>query len=116
MIPGSTPASEKQAMVKALVDDVKAQICSGKAGAAALQYFRDGTFLCPTDSIQDNLKMLDTAITNLEYTEKASIGMCVNANELWDEEQEGYFLHNPKKPTDEETLVSFLDLWEPSSN
>ena len=62
MIPGALPSNEKQEIVKNLVDDVKAQICSGKAGAAALQYFRDGTFLCPTDSIQDNLKMLDQAI------------------------------------------------------
>ena len=31
--------------------------------------------------------------------------MCVNADQLWDEEQDGYFLDNPKKPTDEETLV-----------
>ena len=60
------------------------------------------------DSMQDNIKMIEGAITKFDYQGKASIGMVMNANKLWSEENDGYFLDSGKKATEEDGLVSYL--------
>lgn len=37
---------------------VRKAIVSGKGGEAALKYSPDGTFVCPVDTIMDNLKIV----------------------------------------------------------
>ena len=105
-IPGSLPSQEKLELVSQIVQDVREQICAGKLGASALQYYRDGTFTCPSEAIGDNMKMLDSAITKVGGQEKGlGMGLVVKATELWSEADEGYFLDNPKKASDEDTVV-----------
>lgn len=37
---------------------IRKTITAGKGGEAALKFHADGTFLCPADTIMDNLKIV----------------------------------------------------------
>lgn len=45
-------------MVQNVAQAVRKTITSGKGGEAALKIHTDGSFICPTDTINDNLKIL----------------------------------------------------------
>lgn len=51
-------------MISIVIQNVKKAITSGKGGEAALKYSPDGTFICPLDTIMDNLKIVEDAINN----------------------------------------------------
>jgi len=44
---------------------VRKNIVSGKGGEAALKLSPDGTFVCPLDTIADNLKIVEDAINSV---------------------------------------------------
>jgi enolase len=41
-----------------ILQNVRKAIVSGKGGEAALKFSPDGTFICPLDTIMDNLKIV----------------------------------------------------------
>ena len=45
-------------LLQTVLASVKKTITSGKGGEAALKYSPDGTFICPLDTIMDNLKIV----------------------------------------------------------
>jgi hypothetical protein len=45
-------------LAQTVLQNIKKAICSGKGGEAALKYSPDGTFICPLDTILDNLKIV----------------------------------------------------------
>lgn len=50
-------------------------ITAGKLGEAALKYAADGTFICPVDTILDNMKIIEDAIVNSPFKDKCGIGL-----------------------------------------
>jgi hypothetical protein len=51
-------------LLQSALQGVRKAIVSGKGGEAALKYSPDGTFVCPLDTIADNLKIMEEAITS----------------------------------------------------
>ncbi len=49
-------------LLQSALQGVRKAIVSGKGGEAALKYSPDGTFICPLDTIADNLKIVEEAI------------------------------------------------------
>jgi enolase len=55
---------EGLSLISTVINNIKKTITSGKGGEAALKYSPDGTFICPLDTIMDNLKIVEDAINN----------------------------------------------------
>lgn len=51
-------------LIQGVIQSIRKTITSGKGGEAALKYSPDGTFICPVDTILDNLKIVEEAINN----------------------------------------------------
>ena len=49
-------------LLQTVLQAVKKSIVSGKGGEAALKFSPDGTYICPLDTINDNLKIVEDAI------------------------------------------------------
>ena len=45
-----------------MLQAVRKAIVSGKGGEAALKMSPDGTYICPLDTINDNLKIVEDAV------------------------------------------------------
>lgn len=45
-------------LLQTVLQAVRKTIVSGKGGQAGLKYSPDGTFICPVDTIMDNLKIV----------------------------------------------------------
>ena len=45
-------------LLQTVLQGVRKAIVGGKGGEAALKYSPDGTFVCPLDTIMDNLKIV----------------------------------------------------------
>lgn len=58
-----------------VVQNVRRSITSGKLGEAALKYAADGTFVCPADTILDNMKILEEAILNSPFKDRCGLGL-----------------------------------------
>lgn len=50
-------------------------IVSGKGGEAALKFYADGTFICPADTIVDNLKIVEDAINSTPFKDRCGLGI-----------------------------------------
>lgn len=49
-------------LLQTVLQAVRKAIVSGKGGEAALKFSPDGTYICPVDTINDNLKIVEDAI------------------------------------------------------
>ena len=87
------------------MNHIKKIITSSKAGEAALKFYLDGSIICPADSVNDNLKMIEEAIHTCGVKDDAKIGLCINADNFYLVDQKKYELDNPKKPEDIDQLV-----------
>lgn len=87
------------------MNTIKKIITSSKAGEAALKFYIDGSIICPADSINDNLKMIEEAIHTCGVKDDVKIGLCINADNFYLSDQKKYELDNPKKPEDIDQLV-----------
>lgn len=58
---------------------IRKAITSGKGGEAALKLHTDGTFICPLDTIADNLKLVEDAINSSGGKDKVTVGICWQA-------------------------------------
>ena len=90
-----------------VVQSIKKSITSGKGGEAALKYSPDGTFICPVDTISDNLKIVEEAInSNSNNTkDKLTIGISWMADNFYNPDQKKYELENPKALLDTDQLI-----------
>ena len=96
-------------MMQQLTTSVKKQICSDKKlGESALKVHTDGSFICPSDSIADNLKIMEEAITSNNLKDKVGIGLVFQADLFYIPDQKKYESDNPKAPYDTDQLVCFF--------
>lgn len=57
-----------------------------------MKFSPDGTFVCPADTIMDNLKIVEDAITNAGAKDNFSIGLSWAADTLFSAETKKYEL------------------------
>jgi enolase len=84
---------------------VKKIIASGKQGEAALKPYFDGSYICPADTIADNLKILEDAINQNQLKDIVSIGISWQADNLYIADKKVYELENPKQLLTDDQLV-----------
>lgn len=101
-------AIEKFSMIQKIVNHIKKTIVSGKGGESALKFYQDGSLICPYDTVQDNMKLIEEAINVNGCKEDVRIGVVVHADNFYLQEQKKYELDNPKKPEDTDQLVIIL--------
>lgn len=70
-------------LLQTVLQAVRKAIVSGKGGEAALKYSPDGTFICPLDTIMDNLKIVEDAIVSSGGKESLGIGLSWQADFLF---------------------------------
>ena len=58
----SKPGKHDPFLSQAVLAAIRKAIVSGKGGEAALKFSPDKTFVCPLDTINDNLKLVEDAI------------------------------------------------------
>lgn len=102
-------AIEKFSIIQKITNHIKKTIASGKGGESALKFYQDGSLICPFDTVQDNLKLIEEAINTNGFKEDVRIGVIVHADNFYLQEQKKYELDNPKKPEDSDQLVIFLN-------
>lgn len=73
-----------------------------------MKFSPDGTFVCPSDTIMDNLKIVEDAITNAGAKDNFSIGLSWAADTLFSAETKKYELENPKTPFDNDQMIEYL--------
>ena len=71
------------ALIQTVLQAVRKAIVSGKGGEAALKYSPDCTFICPLDTINDNLKIVEDAITSSGAKDSLGIGLSWQADTLF---------------------------------
>lgn len=71
---------------------VRKTIVSGKGGEAALKYSGDGTFVCPVDTILDNLKIVEDAINGCNAKDMFGVGLSWAADTLYSPDTKKYEL------------------------
>lgn len=106
MIMGS--AVKDPYLFQAVMQSVRKSIVSGKGGEAALKVSPDGTFLCPVDTIMDNLKIVEEAINSAGAKDVVTIGLSWAADTLFSPETKKYELQNPKTPFDNDQMIDYL--------
>ena len=79
-------------LFQTVMQAVRKSIVSGKGGEAALKVSPDGTFLCPVDTILDNLKIVEEAINGAGAKDVVSIGLSWAADTLFSPETKKYEL------------------------
>lgn len=62
---------------------IRKMIVSGKGGESSLKWSPDGTYVCPLDTIVDNLKIVEDAITSCGAKDSLSIGLSWAADTLF---------------------------------
>ena len=70
-------------LLQTVLQTVRKSIVSGKGGEAALKYSPDCTFICPADTILDNLKIVEDAIVSNGGKESLGIGISWQADTLF---------------------------------
>ncbi len=76
-----------------MTNNIKKTITSGKGGEAALKFSSDGTFVCPLDTIMDNLKVVEDAINNTAGAkDHLKIGISWQADTLFSNDIKKYEL------------------------
>lgn len=63
---------------------------SGKGGEAALKYSGDATFVCPVDTIMDNLKVVEDAINACNAKDMFGVGLSWAADTLYSPDTKKY--------------------------
>jgi enolase len=64
IIPKDKAASDKLQICQTLAASVRKTLASGKQGEAGVKQLPDCSFICPGDTINDNMKVLDEAINS----------------------------------------------------
>lgn len=96
-------------LASTILQAVRKSIVTGKAGQAALKISPDGTFVCPLDTINDNLKIVEDAINNSPGAKDCfSIGLSWAADTLFSQDTKKYELQNPKTPFDNDQMIDYL--------
>lgn len=93
--------------ISLIVQAIRKTITSGKGGEAALKLHSDGTFICPADTIADNLKIVEDAIVSTNNKDKFSVGISWMADNFYVPEQKKYELENPKALLDTDQLIDY---------
>jgi enolase len=70
-------------LLQTVLQAVRKTIVGGKGGEAALKYSPDGTFICPLDTIADNLKIVEDAIVSSGAKDHIGIGLSWMADTLY---------------------------------
>lgn len=73
-----------------IMASIRKHIVSGKGGENALKISPDGTFICPVDTVMDNLKIVETAIDSNGARDKFGIGLCWDAETLYNKDTRKY--------------------------
>lgn len=94
-------------LLQTVLQAVRKSIVSGKGGEAALKYSSDGTFICPVDTIVDNLKIVEDAIVSSGGKESLGIGVGWQADTLFLPDTKKYELENPKTPFDNDQFIDY---------
>ncbi len=77
----------------AVLQAIKKAITSGKGGEGALKLSPDGTYICPVDTIMDNLKIVEDAINATPGAkDHLKIGLSWQADTLFASETKKYEL------------------------
>ena len=79
-------------LIQSVLQAVRKSIVSGKGGEAALKFSPDGTFICPVDTIMDNLKIVEDAINASNAKDQFSIGLSWQADTLFSADTKKYEL------------------------
>ena len=90
------------------LQNIKKVIISGKGGEAALKLSPDGTFICPLDTIMDNLKIIEDAIVASGAKDHFKIGISWQADTLYSPDTKKYELENPKVPFDNDQMIDYM--------
>lgn len=69
---------------------IRKTIVGGKGGEAALKFSGDGTFVCPVDTILDNLKIVEDAINSVNGKDSFGIGLSWAADTLYSADTKKY--------------------------
>jgi len=77
-------------LLQLALQGVRKAIVSGKGGEAALKLSPDGTFVCPLDTIADNLKIVEEAIAGCGGKEHLGVGLSWAADTLFTPETKKY--------------------------
>ena len=95
-------------LLQSALQGVRKAIVSGKGGEAALKLSPDGTFVCPLDTIADNLKIVQEAIAGCGGKEHLGVGLSWAADTLFTPETKKYQLQNPKTPFDNDQMIDYI--------
>lgn len=86
---------------------IRKNITAGKLGEAALKPYSDGSYICPADTINDNIKLMDDAINQVNLKGAVTIGLSFQGDLLYNPDQKKYELENPKQLLDENQLIDY---------
>lgn len=75
-----------------ILANVRKNIVGGKGGEAALKSGNDGCFVCPVDTIMDNLKIVEDAINAAGAKDTFGIGLSWAADTLFSPDTKKYEL------------------------
>jgi len=95
IIPQDKTGVEKTVIARNLSFGVRKTIASGKLGENGVKQLSDGSFICPFDTINDNLKMLDEVINQNGLKDSVKIGIEWAADNLFQPTAGKYELENP---------------------
>lgn len=73
-----------------------------------MKYAGDGSWICPLDTIADNIKLIEDAIVGSNAKEHIGIGLSWLADSLYTPETKKYELENPKTPFDSDQMIDYL--------
>jgi hypothetical protein len=90
-----------------LAAGIKKALSSGKLGEAGAKMLVDGSFICPSDNLNDNLKMLDEVINTNGLKDQIKIGLEFQGYEMYrpDAKKYEYENPNPKNFLDSQQMV-----------
>eukprot|EP01017_Pseudomicrothorax_dubius_P047146 TRINITY_DN8418_c0_g1_i2.p1 TRINITY_DN8418_c0_g1~~TRINITY_DN8418_c0_g1_i2.p1 ORF type:complete len:282 (+),score=69.88 TRINITY_DN8418_c0_g1_i2:647-1492(+) len=99
---------ENYTNVLTAVTQVRKAVASGKQGEAGLKVHTDGSLICPVDTINENLKLLEDSLQATNLKSHVGIGISWQADLLYNPDQKKYELENPKQLLDENQLIDFI--------
>lgn len=106
-VDGSTGAvnfADQSERIKKVAVALRKGIASGKSGESAVKIQPDGSFLCPFDTISENVKLVEDAISNSGFKESIFIRLDVDADSFYSPDQKKYDFENAKKASEPEEM------------
>ena len=90
--------------------NINQKLYLGKQGEAAIKPLNDNSFICPFDTILENIKMLDDIIAQNNLKDVVKIGLGWAADNFYYADQKKYELENPnpKNFLDTDQLVFII--------